>query len=387
MDRRKFLTDCLAGAGSSAIAASWVESSAKARTETGRHNIQYVRDKISEFQITPYRGERYEDSVPDTLDIAERSKLAIHALTSITDAEADDEIFWFVDIFRNPVIASHDMSDRVQMCEGFMESLPLLRIATGSSLNDHVDSTWMKVALKSLGPDGLYYIPLNGRPWSRYLYHVGNLSETDPVWRADGSTTDFLDKSVAQMTTGEVCARALLTIAVYYLRDGNAMWKDAGKRRVDRLCEIAVRQDDYAYVSGAWEPNARVGRDAEMPLAFIAEEWDGRLIQGLAQNYKITGYEPALELAGRITKFYRYHSRYYDGEGRFLFDESGTGGWRARARASHRLAGHARLRNSRQRPRDYGVHSDQLRVDQETELAFRCLHPGRVVPRMVCASL
>src|SRR5689334_7467338 len=94
MDRRKFLTDCVAGAATSAIASSLFDSSARARTETGKHNIQYVREKVPEFEIAPYRGERYQDSVPDTLDIAELSKLAIHALTSITDPEADDEIFW-----------------------------------------------------------------------------------------------------------------------------------------------------------------------------------------------------------------------------------------------------------------------------------------------------
>ena len=141
------------------------------------------------------------------------------------------------------------------------------------------------------------------------------------MWRPDGATTAFTDKSLTQITTGEVCARALPTLMVYYLRDKNPMWKEAGKRMVDRLNEIAVRKDDYAFVSGAWEPNAKVGRNAEMPVAFVAEEWDGRMIQGLAQYYKITGYEPALELAGKITKFYRYHSQYYDAEGRFIFDE------------------------------------------------------------------
>jgi len=283
--------------------------------------VKYVRENIPHFDVPSYGGEHYEDTVPDTLDIAERSKLAIHALTSITDPEADSEIFWFLDIFRNPPIMRHDFSDWVQMAEGMMEALPLLRLVTGDSLNDNVDRTWMTVALKSLGPDGLYYIPLSGRPWSRYKYIVGNLSESDPVWGPDGSTKGFLDTSVEQLSTGEVCARALPTLAVYYLRDKNPMWTQAGNRMVDRLSEIAVKKDDYAFLSGAWEPNAKVGRDAAMPLAFIAEEWDGRLIQGLSQYCKVTGYERALELAGKVTKFYRFHSQYYDSEGRVLFDE------------------------------------------------------------------
>lgn len=319
MDRRKFLTNSLAGIGGLGLSKSLSAIGSENKSLT--LNIQYVTEKVPIVNIPPYRGVRYEDSVPDTLDVAEQAKLAIHALTSITDLTADAEIFWFLDIFRNPVIMRHDMSDWVQMCEGFMEALPLLRIATGDSLNDHVDSTWMNVALKSLGPDGLYYTPLNGRPWSRYHYHVGNLSETDPVWRPDGSKTDFLDQSIAQLTTGEVCARALLTLTIYYMRDKDPMWVDSGKRMVQRLSQVAVHKDDYAYVTGAWEPNAKIGADAAMPVAFLAEEWDGRLIQGLAQFYKKTGYEPALDLAGKITRFYRYHAQYYDAGGRFLFDE------------------------------------------------------------------
>jgi len=41
----------------------------------------------------PYRGQSYQDKVPDTLDIAERARLAVHALPSITDPDADYEIY------------------------------------------------------------------------------------------------------------------------------------------------------------------------------------------------------------------------------------------------------------------------------------------------------
>jgi hypothetical protein len=58
----------------------------------------------------------------------------------------------------------HDFSDWVQNVEGLMESLPLLRVATGSTQNDHVDPVWMSVLLKKIGPDGLVYVPLRGLP-------------------------------------------------------------------------------------------------------------------------------------------------------------------------------------------------------------------------------
>ena len=121
MDRRKFLTDSLVGLGSSAMAASLLSSKLRAENAGGKYNIEYVRKQAPAFEIPPYRGQRYGDKVPDTLDIAERGKLAIHALASITDPEADEEIFWYMDIFRNPPIIRHDFSDWVQVCEGLMK--------------------------------------------------------------------------------------------------------------------------------------------------------------------------------------------------------------------------------------------------------------------------
>lgn len=63
-------------------------------TDEANHVIRYIRDKVPAFQITPSKGTRYEDTVPDTLDIAERAKLGVHVLTAITDPRADCEIYW-----------------------------------------------------------------------------------------------------------------------------------------------------------------------------------------------------------------------------------------------------------------------------------------------------
>lgn len=317
MNRRKFVGGSILAGGSVLFGSRIFEG------EVGggpRSKIKYVRDNIPSFENPSYRGERYEDTVPDTLDIAERAKSAIHAITSVTDPDADHEVYCVLAIRQNPAVMIQNFGDWVQICEGMMEALPLLRMASGESMNDDVDSDWMKVALKSLGPDGLYYIPLEGRPWSRHDYHLGTLSETDPVWRPSGFSTDFTDESVTQLTTGEVCARALPTLAVYHLCDKNPMWTDAGKRMVDRLAEVAIRRDDYAFANGAWEPNAKVPRTAEMPQSFFSVEWSGRMIQGLSQFHRVSKYEPALELAGQITKYVRHHGEYFDDQARFLFD-------------------------------------------------------------------
>src|SRR5262245_30478899 len=53
--------------------------------------IGYINPKVLEFELPPYRGERYEATVPDTLDIAERARLGVNALTAPTDELADYE--------------------------------------------------------------------------------------------------------------------------------------------------------------------------------------------------------------------------------------------------------------------------------------------------------
>ena len=51
--------------------------------------IGYIRAHAPEFELPNYEGERYEAMVPDTLDLQERARLAIHAMTEATDPLAD----------------------------------------------------------------------------------------------------------------------------------------------------------------------------------------------------------------------------------------------------------------------------------------------------------
>ena len=117
----------------------------------GKLKVQYIREDIPPFQAPSPQGSRYTDTVPDTLDIAERGKLCVNALTSITDGNADAEVYWLATFYRNPPVMEHNFNDWVQNVEGMMEALPLLRVATGSTQNDHVDTEWMRVLLKSVG--------------------------------------------------------------------------------------------------------------------------------------------------------------------------------------------------------------------------------------------
>jgi hypothetical protein len=190
-------------------------------------------------------------------------------------------------------------------------------VATGSTQNANVDAAWMRVQLKTIGPDGLVYIPLRGRPWS--LQSVPRAYE-EPVWKADGSTVAMNDPAVTQIGSVESSHRAIATMTVYYLRDKNPMWKAAIEKMILRLSDLAVDRGDYAYFpAGSFLPGGKYGPDAPMPTGIMGEELSGRIIQGLAQYYQATGFEPGLHLAGKLMNYLRYHAQYYEPGGAWLF--------------------------------------------------------------------
>ena len=317
MDRRQFAKGSLVMVGGSLLPMNVARA-----CPTENFKTEYIREKIPAFEIPPYHGEQYEDRVPDTLDIAERAKLGINCLTGITDPEADHEIYWYANFFRNPPVMMHDYNDWCQNVEGLTESLPLLRIASGSDQNGNVDRFWMEALLQSVGPDGLIYYPFGGRPWSRL-----NPSYVTPVWRTDGSVTDPSDKSVSQVTEPSLWPRAMGAMTIYYLRDQNPMWKNTIEQMIQGMSALASDQGDYAFFPfGGYEPNQKFslggaagGRQA-MPTGIVAlDGGNARVIQGLAQYYRLTGYEPARTLAEKLVKFIRFHSDGYDAEGRFRF--------------------------------------------------------------------
>ena len=202
-----------------------------------------------------------------------------------------------------------------------MEALPLLRLATGSSLNDHVDPVWMSGILRSIGPDGLVYLPLKD-PRGRECTLAPQLN---PVWSPSGQKLSIADSSVEQIANSLTCQRIISTMTVYYLRDGNPMWKDAIEKMIQRLAAVAVVQDDYAYMpAGTVEPGADFG-PGPMPVGNTAENYSAWLIQGLAQYYKVTGYKPAIDLAGKLNRYIRFHAQYYEPDGTPLVGEDERG--------------------------------------------------------------
>ncbi len=59
--------------------------------------------------------------IPATLDLAERARLAVNAMTEATNPEEDYRVYWKVTFRSNPPIMYHDFSD-TGIAAKFMES-------------------------------------------------------------------------------------------------------------------------------------------------------------------------------------------------------------------------------------------------------------------------
>ena len=84
-------------AGGLALAALAVVASA---APTG----EYIHPDAPTVKIKPYEGDRYEAMVPDTLDLAERARLAVNGLTEPLDPEDEYNLYWLVNFHNNPPI-------------------------------------------------------------------------------------------------------------------------------------------------------------------------------------------------------------------------------------------------------------------------------------------
>src|SRR5688572_1001320 len=232
----------------------------KALTDTGAGNwpykdtkveqkIEYIRPNIPLVKIPPYSGKKYDDVVPDTLDIVDMADMSINVVTCATDRNQDYEQYFSV-YLANPLRMAHNFSD--WCTPKYMEALPLLRSATGSDFNDQVDRVWMDVLLKSIGPDGLLYLPLKGKPWyGKELWWAKGIARPDvTIFVSEPPSEEFKksldtyavphahsvveESGISQFSHPQYCGRLLNTMLIYYLRDGNPIWKKHLEQAIDR---------------------------------------------------------------------------------------------------------------------------------------------------------
>jgi hypothetical protein len=308
VDRREFLKQ--AAATSVGVGATLAGAQPFARGWVGETHPAYIRPNIPSIAYPAHRGSWYEDQIPDTLDLAEMARLLVNGLTGPNDPSVDYEQYFGPNLGSNPAQMGHDWSDQCQMRS--MKALPLMRHISGSNLNSEIDQVWMNVVLKSIGPDGLYYVPTGGRPWA----HRGVESIPDGIYTAQGTTVPPDDPSVTQYMYSFHPGYAISTMMIYCLRDGNPVWKAQIERMIDGLSKLAVHKGDYCYFPAAeFEPNAKVPPTANMPVGQLAVNSSTWVLDGLGKYYRLTGYPPAREFGRKLVNYLRYQGQYFDEKG------------------------------------------------------------------------
>jgi hypothetical protein len=308
VDRRKFLKQAVATGLGAYEVLSGASSLAKASV-SGSHP-DYIRKNIPSISYPAHRGSWYDDHVPDTLDLAEMARLLVNGLTGPNDPRADYEQYFGPNLGSNPAVMGHDWSDQCQMRS--IKALPLMRHISGSDRNGQIDQVWMDVILKCIGPDGLYYLPTKGRPWAHrnVLYE---LCIPEGIYTAKATSLVPGDTSVTQYMYAFYPAYAISAMTIYYLRDGNPVWKAQIEGMIDGIAKLAIHKEDYCYLPAAeFEPNAKIPAAATMPSGQLAIQSSGWLLDGIGKYYQLTGYPPARELGRKLVNYLRYQSKYFE---------------------------------------------------------------------------
>jgi len=318
-DAGRVTTLCLALVAAVACAQAGPDTpSAPSPSESTAMSIQYIRPDAPAPVLPAYDGRRYSVETPDSLDLQQRAALALHALTSQVDPAADCEIYWATQVDKDPPYMYHDWNDSV-WCK-WVEALPLLRLMSGSREHPEVEQRWLEVLGRMQGPDGLLYIPVKGRPWNS-----AGMPSSVP---ADHYTVVY--------TNG----RLLNAITIYWLLTGDPSWREMGRRVVDGLNGIALREGDRAHfdwvVYGPGGVVDKTVRPGEVDASFSPEALGARYVKsdpktllhnmatwvvasvhGLANYYRFTGYAPARDLAGALSRWVIHDSGAFDAEGRY----------------------------------------------------------------------
>lgn len=285
--------------------------------------IRYVHSEVPDVTLPRYQGERYQALVPDTLDLAERGKLAIHGMTAPTDEENDYEIYFIGQFNYNPPMMFHSASDHV--VAKFCEAVPLLRLMTGSTLDRHVEQRWLEVFLQGRLPSGILATALDGRPWGR----PGPLA-VGGGWRGIPEGDQMVDINFN--------GNALAAVAVYSMLGDKDLWDPVAQGIVQGLQSLMIDRGDSAYMPKTNYEPGEVADPSDVPPGTVTASYAGWPAHGLLHYSMISGNEQALDMAGKLLRYVLYHADYFEPDGRWLGDDGHFHGHTLAVRGALRYA-------------------------------------------------
>ena len=271
--------------------------------------IEFINPNPPEFKTPDYPGKYYDTVVPATLDLAERARMAAHAVTSMTNPNLFYEQYFTVTHMSQPPAMDHNASD-MHGHGKFMEVLPLMRMMSGSMENMEVERAWMDVTLKMQGPDGLIYVPTTGRTWI--------LPPNMDVASGSPGYDTFEGKHFCLL--GYSTARSLAALLMYAQKDPEGPWAEAAEKLAKGYEKVLLEEGDNAYLFSTWmTPGRKIEKQEKHPFnefAYLAgaQAW---ISQYLSMYDRAADYPRASELGEKMMNYNMNVIEYNEPSGRF----------------------------------------------------------------------
>ncbi len=235
--------------------------------------------------------------VPASLDLVERARLGINALTGTVNPDLDFEPYFVALFGARPAYMVHWSSMISGVLPKYLEALPLLRCMSGSAHNLDLEAGIVQAVLENIAEDGLIYDRKRpDRPWNVGIgYGKKSWDEDYSCLAGDG--------------------RLLCGMDYYAQWTGDETWLRQMKRTAERMLELAVVRDEFAYY-----PNVGCGNDFSYPRrsgwihtnepASAQEGSEGATVfyltqpvRGLIRWYRRSGDERFLDLCRKFIHF------------------------------------------------------------------------------------
>ncbi len=249
--------------------------------------------------IIPINGQNYEKIVPDTLDLAERARLALKGLAGTIDVEMGTNYFFIVYANQKPYMCHH-LSDN-EIDPKLTGCFPMLRVMSGEDKFVEVETLHRRSILDRI-QDGFYW----------------NFYEPEKPWKhRDAFYTDqiYTDVRNEDITSVFSNGRLLRALVEWMDLDDRKDWSRLAAELAGGLRQIALLKDDYAYYpdggyGGAFNYPRKSGwlRTREPVSEVEGAEgtvvgYFGNEIQGLSKWYAASRDPRVIDLARRLAKF------------------------------------------------------------------------------------
>jgi hypothetical protein len=267
MKRREFIASAIA-TGAFLPRTAWGGANAEVAPLMTEHEREDDIELFTQAELKP-EGMYYRAEVPDTLDLAERGRLAVRGLINFADPDRSYEPYQIGRFNSQPAYMSHYGAVG---CEwgGITEGLLMARHMSGSMENLAEEESMFRGVMRLVQDNGEFAVQTN----ESWLARIGRTSDT------------LIPKNTSRMM--------MALMAQYQLRPSTKL-KALIVAMADSICNRARVDGDYASVPAV--PPIYKG-EVLGPWLIVLN--NGTALRGLSRTYALTGDKKYLEVGAKL---------------------------------------------------------------------------------------